>query len=65
MFEQFRDKELPPEIQTHKELIKELKGLDDDAIIFVYANDTYYHIVRSEDKVAGCKMQNEITFICE
>ena len=50
---------------TKKELLKELEGLDDDAIIFVYANDTYYHISGSEDKVAGVKMQNEITLICD
>ena len=50
---------------TKKELLKELEGLDDDAIIFVYANDSYYHIVGSEDKVAGVKMQNEITLICD
>ena len=50
---------------TKKELLKELEGLDDDAIIFIYANDTYYHIAGSEDKVSGVKMQNEITLICE
>ncbi len=50
---------------TKKELLKELEGLDDDAIIFVYANDTYYYIVGSEDKVSGVKMQNEITLICD
>ncbi len=50
---------------TKKELLKELEGLDDDAIIFVYANDSYYHIVGSEDKIAGVKMQNEITLICD
>ena len=50
---------------TKKELLKELEGLDDDAIIFVYANDSYYHIAGSEDKVAGVKMQNEITLICD
>lgn len=50
---------------TKKELLKELEGLDDDAIIFIYANDTYYHIAGSEDKVAGVKMQNEITLICD
>ena len=50
---------------TKKELLKELESLDDDAIIFVYANDSYYHITGSEDKVAGCKMQNEITLICD
>ena len=50
---------------TKKELLKELEGLDDDAIIFVYANDTYYHIAGSVDKVAGVKMQNEITLICD
>ena len=50
---------------TKKELLKELEGLDDDAIIFVYANDTYYHIAGSEDKVSGVKMQNEITLICD
>ena len=48
-----------------KELLKELEGLDDDAIIFIYANDTYYHIASVSDKVAGCKMQNEITLICD
>ena len=52
-------------IMNKKELLKELEGLDDDAIIFVYANDTYYHIAGSEDKVAGVKMQNEITLICD
>ena len=50
---------------TKKELLKELEGLDDDAIIFVYANDTYYHIAGSDDKVSGVKMQNEITLICD
>ena len=50
---------------TKKELLKELEGLDDDAIIFVYANDTYYHIASSDDKVSGVKMQNEITLICD
>lgn len=50
---------------TKKELLKELEGLDDDAIIFVFANDTYYHIAGSDDKVAGVKMQNEITLICD
>ena len=50
---------------TKKELLKELEDLDDDAIIFVYANDTYYHIAGSSDKVAGCKMQNEITLVCD
>ena len=50
---------------TKKELLKELEGLDDDAIIFVYANDTYYHIAGSVDKVSGVKMQNEITLICD
>ena len=50
---------------TKKELLKELEGLDDDAIIFIYANDTYYHIAGSEDKVSGVKMQNEITLICD
>ena len=48
-----------------KELIEALEGLDDDAIIFVYANDTYYHIASATDKVADCKMQNEITLICD
>ena len=47
------------------QLLKELESLDDDAIIFVYVNDAYYHIVRTDDKVAGCKMQNEITLICD
>ena len=50
---------------TKKELLKELEGLDDDAIIFVFANDTYYHIACSDDKVAGVNMQNEITLICD
>ena len=50
---------------TKKELLKELEGLDDDAIIFVYANDCYYHIASTEDRVAGVKMQNEITLICD
>ena len=50
---------------TKKELLKELEGLDDDAIIFIYANDSYYHIAGSEDKVSGVKMQNEITLICD
>ncbi len=50
---------------TKKELLKELEGLDDDAIIFVFANDSYYHIAGSEDKVAGVKLQNEITLICD
>ena len=50
---------------TKKDLLKELEGLDDDAIIFIYANDTYYHIASTEDKVAGVKMKNEITLICE
>ena len=50
---------------TKKELLKELEGLDDDAIIFVYANDTYYHIAGTDDKVSGVKMQNEITLICD
>ena len=35
----------------------------DDIIIGV--NDSYYHIASTEDKVAGCKMQNEITLICD
>lgn len=52
-------------IMNKKELLKELEGLDDDAVIFVYANDTYYHIAGSVDKVAGVKMQNEITLICD
>ena len=51
--------------KTKKELLKELEGLDDDAIIFVYANDTYYHIAGTDDKVSGVKMQNEITLICD
>ena len=50
---------------TKKDLLKNLEDLDDDAIIFVYANDSYYHIVGFEDKVADCKMQNEITLICD
>jgi hypothetical protein len=51
---------------TKKELLKELEGLDDDAIIFVYVkDDTYYHIAGSVDKVTGVKMQNEITLICD
>lgn len=50
---------------TKKELLKELEGLDDDAYIFVYVNEQYYCIKGSEDKVAGCKMQNEITLICD
>jgi hypothetical protein len=50
---------------TKKELLKELEGLDNDAIIFVYVNEQYYHIASCEDKVAGVKMQNEITLICE
>ena len=50
---------------TKKELLKELEGLDDDATIFVFVNDSYYHIAGSEDKVAGVKMQNEITLICD
>ncbi len=50
---------------TKKKLLKELEGLDDDAIIFVYANDTYYHIAGTDDKVSGVKMQNEITLICD
>jgi len=50
---------------TKKELLKELEGLEDDAIVFVYVNDSYYHIASTEDKVAGCKMQNEITLICD
>ena len=48
-----------------KDLLEALEGLEDDAIIFVYANDTYYHIAGSSDKVAGCKMQNEITLVCD
>lgn len=50
---------------TKKELLKELEGLEDDAIIFVYANDCYFHIASTDDKVAGVKMQNEITLICD
>ena len=50
---------------TKKELLKELEGLDDDAYIFVYVNEHYYCIKGSEDKIAGCKMQNEITLICD
>lgn len=50
---------------TKKDLLKELEGLEDDAIIFVYINEQYYHIARCDDKVSGDKMQNEITLICE
>ena len=50
---------------TKKDLLKELEDLDDDAIIFIFANDSYYHIAGSEDKVSGVKMQNEITLICD
>ena len=50
---------------TKKELLKELEGLEDDAIVFVYADEHYYHIAGSEDKVSGVKMQNEITLICD
>ena len=50
---------------TKKELLKELEGLDDDAYIFVHVNEQYYCITGSEDKIAGCKMQNEITLICD
>ena len=52
---------------TKKELLKDLEGLDDDAIIFVYVNEDekYYHIKSTDDKVAGVKMQNEITLICD
>lgn len=48
-----------------KELLKELEGLEDDAVVFVCINDSYYHIVSTKDKVAGCKLQNEITLICD
>lgn len=48
-----------------KELLKELEGLEDDAIVFVCVDDSYYHIVSTKDKVDGCKMQNEITLICD
>ena len=50
---------------TKKELLKELEGLEDDAFIFVFVDNEYHCIAGSEDKVAGCKMQNEITLICD
>lgn len=53
---------------TKGELLKELEGLDDDAVIYVTGcteTNEYFHIRGATDKVTGADVQNEITLLCE
>lgn len=52
---------------TKAQLIKELEGLDDDAIIYVQAETGLhtYNIKYTCDRVDGTELQNEITLYCE
>lgn len=52
---------------TKAELIKELEGLNDDAIIYVQAETDWhtYNIKYTCDRVDGTELQNEITLYCE
>ena len=53
---------------TKGELLKELEGLDDDAVIYVTGcteTNEYFHIRGVTDKVTGADVQNEVTLVCE
>lgn len=52
---------------TKGELLKELEGLDNDAVIYVTGcteTNEYFHIQDVTDKVTGADVQNEITLVC-
>ena len=52
---------------TKGELLKELEGLDDDAVIYITGcteTNEYFHIRGVTDKATGADVQNEITLVC-
>ena len=53
---------------TKGELLKELEGLDNDAVIYVTGcteTNEYFYIIRGvTDKVTGADVQNEVTLVC-
>lgn len=52
---------------TKGELLKELEGLDDDAVIYVTGcteTNEYFQICGVTDKVTGADIQNEVTLVC-
>ena len=52
---------------TKGELLKELEGLDDDAVVYVTGcteTNEYLHIREVTDKVTGADVQNETTLVC-
>lgn len=52
---------------TKGELLKELKDLDDDAVIYVTGcteTDEYFCIRNVIDKVTGADIQNEAVLVC-
>lgn len=50
---------------TKRDLMKALEGLDDDAVIYIEADESIYLFDGFKDKVTGDKVENEITLIAD
>lgn len=48
-----------------RDLMKALEEIDDDGVIYVLVDGNYYCIKDVCDVVTGCKLENEITLVCE